>query len=213
MRFNNETLILVGVLVLTLVIIVGGAFFASRPAGPQAITKTAEADRLVRDDDPSKGPANAKVTVAEFADFECPACARMAPVMDQLMKDNADKSVRFVFRQFPLPQHKDAPLAAQAAFAAQAQGKYFEYSDMLYANQSKLDKDSLIKYAEDLKINMTQFKQDLDSGKYEGALKQDTLDGTALQLEGTPTYFINGVQYSGEYTAPGLQDAINAALK
>lgn len=213
MRFSNETLILVGVLLLTVLIIVGGAFWAGQKGDSGAGQPVAEAARLLRDGSPTKGPANAKVTVVEFGDFECLACGEMAPVVDQLMTDNADKSVRFVFRQYPLQQHTFAELAAEAAFAAQAQNKYFEYSDQLFANQTKLDKDSLIKYAEDLKLNMDQFRKDLDSHKYQVVVKQDTLDGAALQLAGTPTFFINGVEYKGDYTLPGLQEAINAALK
>lgn len=213
MEITTETKILVGTLVATVIIIVGGAFWAgSRSGSPTAGRIASDASRLVRSDSPSVGSANAKVTVAEFSDFECPACAVMAPVINQLIKDNAGKSVRFVYRQFPLPEHADAPLAAQASIAAQGQGKFWEYYDMLFANQEKLKRDDLIGYAKSLNLNVADFTKAMDDQKTKAVVDQDVQDGQALNINSTPTFFINDLQYQGDYTAKALQDAINSAL-
>ena len=113
MAINTETKVLVGVLVATVAIIVGGAFWAARTPQDKGRVATDES-RLVRADDPVQGAAQAKVTVVEFSDFECPACGQVAPALKTLQETFADKSVRFVFRQYPLAElHKDAELAAE----------------------------------------------------------------------------------------------------
>src|SRR6185369_9058007 len=104
------------------------------------------------DDDPARGAANAPVTIVEFTDFQCPACAAMHPILDEVLKSYGDK-VRLVVRDFPLNQHGFARKAAEAANAANAQGKFFEYASLLFKNQKALDVPSLKKYASEVGLD------------------------------------------------------------
>lgn len=157
------------------------------------------------------GPADAKVTVVEFSDFQCPYCTRAAEVTNQI-KEKYD-NVRFVFRQFPLSFHKEAHLAAQAALAAGAQGKFWEYHDLLFENQKSLDRASLEKYAEQLGLDMAQFKKALDEGTYKDDVDADIALGTKVAVSGTPTMFINGERVQNATDFASVSAQIDEALK
>ena len=163
------------------------------------------------DDDPARGAVNAPVTVVEFTDFQCPACAAMHPVLDEVLKSYGDK-VRFVVRDFPLNQHQNARKAAEAADAANAQGKFFEYIAILFQHQSALDVPSLKKYASDLGLDRAKFDAALDRGVYAAEVKHDMEDGEIYGVGSTPTIFINGVQLR-TLSADGLREAIDKAAK
>lgn len=209
MRVNTETKVLIGVLALTVLIVVGGAFLASS----RTSSKVAPTDeRLVRQGDPAVGPTDAKVTVVEFSDFECPACAEVQSVMKGLHDKYKDKSVRFVFRQYPLPSHANASLAAEASLIANAQGKFWQYHDLLFADQTKLSRDDLIKYAEQVGLDKDDFARELDKKPFEQFIQQEKADGKALGLQGTPTVYINGVQYQGAPTVEAMSKVIDAGL-
>ena len=143
------------------------------------------------DDDPSRGDVNAPVTVVEFTDFQCPACAAMHPVVEEVLKSYGDK-VRFVVRDFPLNQHENARKAAEAANAANAQGKFFEYITLLFKNQKALDIPSLKKYASELGLDRARFDAALDRGVYAAEVKKDVTDGEMYGVGSTPTIFVNG---------------------
>jgi protein-disulfide isomerase len=147
-------------------------------------------------DSPSFGPVNAKVTIVEFSDFECPFCSRVGPTLTQI-KENYAKDVRVVFRHQPLSFHKNAKLAAEASMAAHEQGKFWEYHDKLFANQKALERASLEKYAQELGLNMGKFKAALDSGKFTAKVEADMAAGSAVGANGTPTFFINGREFVG----------------
>ncbi|MBD0373680.1 MAG: thioredoxin domain-containing protein [Pyrinomonadaceae bacterium] len=149
--------------------------------------------KISTDDDPSRGPASAPVTVVMFTDFQCPACSATHPVLDEVLKRYGSR-VRLVVRDFPLDMHKWARKAAEAANAANAQGKFFEYISILYRNQQALDVPSLKKYASDLGLDRARFDADLDSGKYAAEVNHDVADGKSYGITGTPTIFINGVR-------------------
>jgi len=163
------------------------------------------------DDDPSRGAANAAVTVVEFTDFQCPACAAMNPVLDEVLKSYGDK-VRFVVRDFPLNQHEWARKAAEAADAANAQGKFFEYTALLFQRQKALDVPSLKKYASELGLDRARFDSELDRGVYAAEVEHDVQDGEMYGVGSTPTIFINGVQLR-VLSADGLREAIDRAAK
>lgn len=163
------------------------------------------------DDDPARGGVNAPVTVVEFTDFQCPACAAMHPVLDEVLKSYGDK-VRFVVRDFPLNQHENARKAAEAANAANEQGKFFEYISILFEHQKALDIASLKKYASDLGLNRTKFDAALDRGVYAAEVDHDVQDGEMYGVNSTPTIFINGVQLR-VLSADGLREAIDRAAK
>jgi protein-disulfide isomerase len=163
------------------------------------------------DDDPARGNANAPVTIVEFTDFQCPACAAMHPVIEEVLKSYADK-VRFVVRDFPLDQHEHAQKAAEAANAANEQGKFFEYIALLFQRQKALDVPSLKKYASELGLNRTRFDAALDRGTYAAEVQRDIEDGELYGVGSTPTIFVNGVQLK-VLSAEGLREAIDRATK
>lgn len=159
----------------------------------------------------SRGDVNSPVTVVEFTDFQCSACGGMYPIVEEVLKSYGPR-VHFVMRNFPLTAvHPNAYNAAQAAEAAKVQGKYWEYIDLLFKNQTTLDRDSLKKYATQVGLDRKQFDADFDSGKYEPLLRKDIEDGEAYGVEATPTFFINGVVLT-EYSGEGLKAAIEKAF-
>ncbi len=164
------------------------------------------------DNQPAQGKTTAPVTVVMFTDFQCPACSAVHPVLKKVVAEYGDK-IRFVVRDFPLINiHENAFRAALAANAANAQGKFFEYTALLYQNQKALDVASLEKYAVDLGLNQKQFDLDLASEKYAADIKKDMTDGTAYGITGTPTIFVGGVKVR-ELSAEDFRKAINRALK
>jgi protein-disulfide isomerase len=163
------------------------------------------------DDDPARGGANAPVTIVEFTDFQCPACAAMHPVLEEVLKSYGDK-VRFVVRDFPLTQHEWASKAAEAANAAKEQGKFFEYAALLFQRQKALDVPSLKKYASELGLDRARFDAALDRGTYAAEVKHDVEDGELYGVGSTPTIFINGVQLR-VLSPEGLREAIDRAAK
>lgn len=163
------------------------------------------------DNDPARGSASAPVTIVEFTDFQCPACAAMHPVLEEVLKSYGDK-VRFVVRDFPLNQHEWARKAAEAANAANEQGKFFEYIALLFQRQKALDVPSLKKYASELGLDRARFDAALDRGVYAAEVKHDIEDGELYGVGSTPTIFINGVQLR-VLSAEGLREAIDRAAK
>ena len=146
----------------------------------------------------SKGPKNAALDVVIFSDFQCPFCSRVEPTLKQMEKEYAGK-VRFTWKNYPLPFHPNAGPAAEAAMAAGAQGKFWEMHDKLFANQQNLDRATYEKYAQELGLNMTKFKADLDANKYKDTIDAEQKEGTAVGVTGTPAVFINGRKISGAY--------------
>jgi protein-disulfide isomerase len=162
------------------------------------------------DGDPSRGAPNAPVTVVVFSDFQCPSCGLNHPMIDETTKAYGNQ-VRLVLRDFPLAMHEFARKAAEAANAANAQGKYFEYADMLFKNQKALDVASLKKYATEIGLNRARFDAALDSGAYAAEVEHDIEDGQQYGIRGTPTVFVNGVQLVN-LSAESLRAAIDRAL-
>lgn len=162
--------------------------------------------------DPSKGAANAPVTIVMFTDFQCPACAAAHPILQKTVAEYGDK-VRLVVRDFPLMQlHKNAFNAAKAANAANAQGKFFEYTELLYNNQNALDDEALKKYAAQIGLNPQKFEADFASEKIAEEIRRDIKDGESYAISGTPTIFINGVKVRS-LSAQAFRKAIDYALK
>jgi protein-disulfide isomerase len=151
------------------------------------------------------------VTVVEFTDFQCSACGGMYPIVEDVLKSYGPR-VHFVMRNFPLTSvHPNAYNAAQAAEAAKVQGKYWEYIDLLFKNQSTLDRDSLKKYASQVGLDRKQFDADFDAGKYEPIVRHDVEEGEGYGIEATPTFFINGIMLT-DYSGEGLRAAIDKAF-
>ncbi|MFL6227297.1 MAG: thioredoxin domain-containing protein [Pyrinomonadaceae bacterium] len=167
--------------------------------------------QISTDDQPSRGAANAPVTVVEFTDFQCPSCAAMEPVIERIMTEYS-ASVRLVVRDFPLTQHENAFKAAEAAEAARAQGKYWEYTHLLFANQKALEVTKLKEYATQVGLDRQKFDALLDSGQLADKVQIDSVDGTRLGVSATPTLFVNGRPLQ-ERSYEALKSAIDVALK
>lgn len=160
---------------------------------------------------PSFGPENAKVTVVEFSDFQCPYCSRAATAVDEIKKKYGDR-VRFVFRQFPLPMHENARGAAEAALAANAQGKFWEFHDKMFQNQSKLSRESLEEFAKEAGMNVPEFKKALDGKTYAAEVDADMKLGESVSVQGTPTMFINGARVQNPTSFEAIAQQIDGAL-
>ena len=161
---------------------------------------------------PAQGPATAPVSLVEFSDFECPYCAETAPVVHQLLAAYPTQ-VRLAFKHYPLPMHKESPLAHEASLAAGEQGKFWEMHDLLFAGQDKLTRDDLIAKAKQLNLDVLRFTRDLDSHRFKPAVEADRQEGNRLGVAGTPFFFINGHAVSGAVGLADFKKLIDAALK
>ncbi|MDQ1592601.1 MAG: hypothetical protein QOG71_3228 [Pyrinomonadaceae bacterium] len=166
--------------------------------------------QIATDDQPVKGSPTAPVTIIEFTDFQCPSCSAAQPTLDRLVAEYGDR-VRLVVRDFPLEMHENAPKAAEAAEAARAQGKYWEYAKVLFANQKALGVDKLKEYATQVGLDRQKFDAALDSGQMADKVQRDMMDGLRLGLRGTPSFFING-RATNDLTYEGLKAAVEKAL-
>ena len=169
------------------------------------------ATRQAAGDGPSFGPANAKVTVVEYSDFECPFCSRGAAVVSKLKEKYADK-VRFVFRQFPLSMHENAPLAAEASLAAHAQGKFWPFHDQLFANQRALERTNLEEYAAKAGLDVARFKKALDDHTYAEAVKADMKLAEEAVVSGTPTMFVGAERVANPTDFDSVAKQVDSAL-
>jgi protein-disulfide isomerase len=159
----------------------------------------AELSPPVSERDHVAGPEDALVTLVEYGDYECPYCGMAYPIVKRAQRELGSK-LRFVFRNFPLAEsHPHARLAAQAAEAAGAQGKFWEMHDMLFEHQDALEAQDLIGYAKSLGLDTAQFARDLETGKYEKRVRDDFRNGVRSGVNGTPTFFVNGNRYDGSW--------------
>jgi protein-disulfide isomerase len=164
-------------------------------------------------DQPSWGAADAPITIVEFSDFQCPFCERFFNETYPQLKQKYGDKIHFVYRDFPLSQiHPQADIAAQAANCANAEGKFWEYHDILFKNQSKLQRDDLIGYATQLGIDKAKFSKCIDSRTYDPQINQDLQDGFNLGVGGTPTFFINGRPVIGAQPYAAFAQVIDAEL-
>jgi protein-disulfide isomerase len=165
--------------------------------------------------DPARmlGSADAPVTIVEFGDFQCPYCQAVQPSIKELM-DKYRGKVRLGFRDFPLRQiHPQAQQSAEAAHCAGDQGKFWEYHDLLYNNQSRLDVNSLKERAATAGLDAERFQVCLDSGKFRTVIDSDLQSGSIAGITGTPTFFINGVILTGAQPVSAFADIIDSELK
>jgi protein-disulfide isomerase len=148
------------------------------------------------DDDPATGPADAPITIIQFAEYQCPYCGKAREAIDEVEKTYPGK-VRFVFRDFPLGFHDRAIPAAIAANCAEKQGKYWEVHDALMSNQHALEEADLERVAHDAKLDIDQWETCRKDSSVEDEIKKDMADGNALGVSGTPAFFINGIFLNG----------------
>ena len=175
------------------------------PLSPELAAKIAAGDV------PAFGPDDAKVTLVEYSDFQCPFCSKAAAVTKQI-KERYGSVVRFVFRQFPLQNHPAAMPAAQASLAAHAQGKFWPYHDLLFENQRKLSREDLEGYAKKLGLDMAAFRKALDDKTYEQAVKDDMALGGEVGIQGTPSLFVGTKRASNPADLAAVSKLIDAEL-
>ncbi len=193
---------------------VAGADTNTNTAAAPAAAPTAPVDIKLTADDHVKGNANAKVTLVEYSDFQCPFCATVRPTLDQVMKDYGDK-VKLVYRNYPLTSlHPMAQKAAEASECASEQGKFWEMHDKLFDQNTAgtMSVDNFKKAAGELKLNQSQFDTCLDTGKYASKVTASETEGTSFGVQGTPATFVNGVLISGAVPYAQFKTAIDNAL-
>lgn len=162
-------------------------------------------------DSPVKGPKDAKVTVVVFSDFQCPYCAKGKDIVDQLAKEYP-KDVKIAFKHLPLDFHPQAMPASKASLAAQKQGKFWEMHDYLFENQGKLADGFYETAAKDLGLDVEKFKKDFADPATEARIKKDVELVKTLGVQGTPNFFVNGVNLRGAYPLPEFKKIIDKWL-
>lgn len=205
---TTEGMFVAGV-ALVVVLLFAYYFYArgTQPAVPiQEITVT--------DTDHVRGAQSGTVTLVEFGDFQCPACAAYEPIVQQLVQDNPGV-LKLVFRHFPLTQiHRNALLAAKASEAAGLQGKFWEMHDILYDKQKEWSeglnaRDFFLTYATTVGLDTKKFSDDLNNPSLEAKILAELKEGVQLGVPGTPTFFVNGKMIE----SPGSVEAFNKIIK
>jgi len=161
---------------------------------------------------PVIGPANAKITLVEFSDFQCPYCGKAIHQLEAVMKAYPTQ-VKLIFKQYPLDSHPQAPISAAAALAAHRQGKFWPMHDALFANRPRLSRKTIMELAEGLGLDMKRFTADLDSPEIKKAVERDMTDGDNVGVDGTPTIFINGQRYNGSLELGAIKPVLDGKLK
>lgn len=201
--------------------VLGSSYFTILRRAPQELRARlalGRADEIVDlavpvdpDRDHIRGPEDAPVTLVEYGDFECPYCGRAEPVLRDLVGEFGDE-LRFVFRDLPLTDvHPRAQLAAEASEAAAAQGKYWEMHDLLFEHQDALTPQDLIRYAQELGLDVDRFRDELRRRVYLPGISEDVESADESNVAGTPTFFINGRRHHGSYDEESLAEAVRTA--
>ncbi len=158
-----------------------------------------------------QGSADAVVSLVQYGDYECPYCGEAYPIVKQ-MQARMGERLRFVFRNFPIStSHPHAEQAAEAAEAADAQGRFWEMHDLLYERQKRLTDRDLRAYAEELGLDVERFVKEMAEHVHATRVHEDFMSGVRSGVNGTPTFYINGVRHDDSYEAPVLLDALERA--
>ncbi|SPE59949.1 DSBA oxidoreductase [Verrucomicrobia bacterium] len=161
--------------------------------------------------DHTQGPADATLTLLEYGDFECPVCGMAYPVIKTL-QHNLRHRLRFVFRHFPLTNvHPHAEHAAEAAEAAGARGAFWKMHDLLFENQDDLEDEDLLEYAAALGLDTAVMLAEIEAGAYARRIREDFMSGVRSGVNGTPTFFINGMRYDGSFDVDSLLAGLEEA--
>lgn len=173
---------------------------------PRLVLPVGERDHI-------RGSASAPVTLVEYGDYQCPYCGMANPIVDEIRRELGD-GLRFVFRNFPLTEvHPHAEHAAEIAEAAGAHHKFWEMHDILYAHQDALDDHHLAEYAASLGLPASEVSRALGQHAYSDRVREDFMSGVRSGVNGTPTFFINGVRHDGSFERDTLLAAIAEAIR
>ena len=160
----------------------------------------------------TRGPVSAPVTILEWSDFQCPFCREAQPALGRLLAEFPEQ-VRLVFKDFPLRSHELAVPAALAARCASAQGRFWEYHDLLFAAQPAFARDELVGYARRLGLDVPRFTECLDAARLQGDVMADQSEGRAAGVRATPTFFVNGQKIEGALPIEEFRAAVRRALR
>lgn len=195
------------------------AAIAQALANSDLARRAAQRNRIMLDpvvipiaNSPFKGPANAKITLVEFSDFQCPYCAQAVGFLNEVLNAYPN-DVRLVFKQYPLDIHANARISSAAALAAHAQGKFWQMHDRMYANYKQLTRANILAWAKDAGLDVVKFAADLDSPRIKQLVDKDYGDGEKAGVEATPTVFINGKKYQGSLEPAAFMKIIAGELK
>lgn len=169
------------------------------------------AKKIKIDQAPTKGPKGATVTIVEYSDFQCPFCARVLPALREVMRVYPNQ-VKWVFKNYPLDFHEDAPLAHQAALAAGEQGKFWEMHDLIFADQNAMKREDLLRAAKQIDLDIKRFVADMESDRLAELIETDKEEGGRLGVDGTPTFFINGKRIVGTRPLSEFKQIIDDVL-
>lgn len=198
-------------------VIGGGVWGMAKLAKQPPTTVTGEPIPAVSAGDRVKGASNAKVTLIEYSDFQCPACGAYYPILKKLSEELGGK-VQFVYRYFPLRGlHQNAESSARAGEAAGLQGKFWEMHNMLFDNQAVWSdlsnaRDTFVKYAGNLGLDIERFKRDMDSAVVVNKIENDYQAGIRSGIDSTPSFFVNGVEIIGPQNYADFKKLIEQAL-
>lgn len=212
---SNELKVMGGILLATVVFVVAVAVFTGGGNG-QSTLGTQKVDEAVLLDSTAQTitPKAAKLTLVEFADFQCPACGAAHPYVKQILSEYKD-DIKYVFRHFPLSSHPYGKISGRAVEAAGKQGKFFEMGDVVFVNQKEWSESAdpkpfFEKYAKELGLDIEQYKKDIDSEDVLKAVQEGVADGNAVGVNSTPTFFIDGEEFDGGYS--NLRSEIDSRL-
>jgi len=183
---------------------------AARPSGPKRPDPEKVYDIEVGDA-PIRGSKSAKVTIVEWADFQCPFCVRVNPTLEQIAKEYGDK-VRFAFKHLPLSMHAKARAAHTASEAAHRQGKFWEMHDRIFAKPRDLSPETYLRYAKEMGLDIDQYNSDLASSSVRKLIDSDLDVARKLGVSGTPSFFINGRFLSGAQPYASFASVIDREL-
>lgn len=193
-----------------------GVWSAARGGTPVVSTGNGRIAEEVTTGDWTKGAANPKVSLVEYGDFQCPACASYAPLVEKAILEYGDR-LSFTYRHFPLPQHKNALAASYAAEAAGKQGKFWEMYTLIFDRQTKWSESytaaqTFEGYAKELNLDIAQYKKDVSSSETKEGVSYDRKTGEASGVQSTPSFFLNGKKMQNPRTYEELKALIEYAL-
>ena len=198
------------------VVIIGSIFAIIKLASLSPSSESNLTASAISDNENARGDKTAKVTLIEYSDFQCPACASYHPILKKV-NDDLSAQVRFAYRHFPLLQHKNAKLAATVAEASEKQGKFWEMHDIIFQNQSDWSEEKnasviFAKYAVEIGLNLEQFQSDLDSDEIKAKIESDYKSGIRAGVNSTPSFFLNGKKMENPRNYDDFKNAIEQAL-
>ena len=202
------------------VVVIGSIFgiikLASKSQAPGS-DNLAISISAINDSENIKGDKEALATLIEYSDFQCPACGSYYPILKKVSEDLGAK-VRFTYRHFPLPQHKNAKLAATVAEAAGKQGKFWEMHDLIFQNQSDWSEEKnaavlFAKYAQDIGLDLARFQTDIASDDIKAKIENDYKSGVKAGVDSTPSFFLNGKKIANPRNYDEFKNYIGQAIK